>query len=204
MCSNSANILHANVCYYILPFFGLFGECKAQKHALSAVWNIHNNSIILRIPYWLSIACVNAFYHPKLKWFLKEKQTNAEISKGQGRKIQGKEKKSCRYHYLSFCLSQLLYMEIVIFMLLIHMPRVRHWCSPLKMMKGLCWYCHPYHSCQCLWQKHDFWLPTSAVTCTASISAICDCHSTVTGGPASSTPAVSSIVTSLNSIANAS
>ena len=41
------------------------------------------------------------------------------------------------------------------------------------------------------------------MTRTASISAICDCHSTVTGVLASSTPAVSSIVTSLNSIANA-
>lgn len=55
------------------PSFAILVNAKFKKHALSVVSNIHNNSIILWIPYWLSIACVNAFYHPKLKWFLKEK-----------------------------------------------------------------------------------------------------------------------------------
>lgn len=94
VCSNTANTLHANVCCYILPFFCHFGECKVQKHALSVVWNIHNNSITLWIPYWLSIACVNAFYHPKLKWFLKEKlRLTLRFLKGRGQRFGGKRKK---------------------------------------------------------------------------------------------------------------
>lgn len=113
VCSTSANILHANVCYYILPLFCLFGECKAQKHALGAVWNIHNNSIILRIPYWLSIACVNAFYHPKLKWFLKEKlRLMLRFLKGKGERFRGKRKKAVdiiiySFAFLNYCIWKL-------------------------------------------------------------------------------------------------
>lgn len=47
-------------------------------------------------------------------------------------------------------------------------------------------------------------LPTSAVACTASISVICDCHSTLTGVLATSAPAVNSVVTNIKSTASAS
>lgn len=97
-----------------------------NMHCVSAVWNVSNDCIILWIPCWLSVVCVNAFYHMKLK-----NRLNTELSKGQGRSIQWREKKAKSINIYSLCLSQLFYIRIANFM-----PRIRHQCPHPRIQRG--------------------------------------------------------------------
>ena len=166
------------------------------------MWNIHNNSVILRIPYWLSIAYVNAFYHPNLKWFLKEK-LRLRFLKGRGERFREKRKKAvdiiiypfvslnCCIWKLSFWCHEFICLESGI--------GVHHW---------RCWGASVgtvIHIIPANASGRSMTSDYQPVLWPAQpVSVICDGHSTETGVLASSTPAFSDTVTSLNGIANAS
>lgn len=113
---------------FAITFFSTFAFLVSincgNMHCLRAVWNISNDGIILWIPYWLSIAYVNAFNHVKLK----SRDLTLSFQKGKGGRVQWRDTNAKAINIHPLCLSQLFHMAIANFM-----PRIRHQCPHLRI-----------------------------------------------------------------------
>lgn len=116
---------------FAITFFSTFAFLVSincgNMHCLRAVWNISNDGIILWIPYWLSIAYVNAFNHVKLK----SRDLTLSFQKGKGGRVQWRDTNAKAINIHPLCLSQLFHMAIANFM-----PRIRHQCPHLRIQRG--------------------------------------------------------------------